>query len=145
MKGAVPTTGPEKLPRNAEIALACAGSGPQDVFKVVRILSQPLVESRGRIATGGWRDDVVLPQELDEVGETLGHSGPSAVARAGETVEILLDERLIHLCHRVPLSVKPVSELSTVTQRAPNTCVSIALCVQSRCEVVEVGPQQPTS
>jgi len=133
------------LPRDAEIALACAGGGPKDVFKVLLVLPQPLVKSRGRTTTGGWRNEVLLPQEPEEVGETLGLFGPSAVARAGETVKILLDERLIHLCHRVPLSVKPVSELITVTQRAPNARVSIALFVQSRREVVEVGTQQPTA
>src|SRR5262249_39837655 len=95
--------------------------------------------------TVGWRHDVVLTQEPDEVGQTLGSFGPSAVARAGETVEILLDERLIPLCHGGPLSVKPWPELITVMQRAPNTRVSLSLFVQGRREVVEVGIQQPTS
>jgi hypothetical protein len=104
-----------------------------------------LINSCGRTPTVGWRNDVVLTQEPEEVRQTLGRCRPSAVARARETVEILLDERLIHLCHRVPLSVKPLSELITVTQRAPNTRLSIALFMQGRREVVEVGTQQPAS
>ena len=116
MEGGAPKTGPEQLPRDAEIALAGAGGGPQDVFQGLRGLPQPLVQSRGRTTIVGGRKDGVVPQEPDEVGETLGRLGPLAVARAGETVERLLDERLIHLCHRVPLSVKPWPALITVTQ-----------------------------
>jgi hypothetical protein len=74
-----------------------------------------VVEIRERTATVGWRDDVVVPQEPDEVGQTLGNSRPSAITCAGEPVEILLDERFIDLSNRTSLSCKPLSELMTVT------------------------------
>jgi hypothetical protein len=61
------------------------------------------------------RNDPLLTQEPDEVGQTLGNSRPSAITCAGEPVEILLDERFIYLSNRTSLSFKPLSELMTVT------------------------------
>jgi hypothetical protein len=74
--------------------------------------------------------------------ETLGRFGKIPAAVSGESGDITVDEVFIHLADGIALSVDPVGEFLSGTQKTLDTTQGIPFVVQGSSEGIERQPQR---
>src|SRR2546428_10225397 len=92
--------------------------------------SEPLVRFRARWGRGARWEEVLLPPEPQQMGETRSGFRPSAHRRPWQGAEIALDERRIHVGNGIIVLGQPPPKLIAGAQRAPATVWGIPVLVQ---------------